>query len=453
MEAGATVAARRRRVQAPGQVGAVRGRRSSSSSSTSSCPSWRGRASRSTSLGQHQLRLRHRRRGARGGLPRRLQPARPTPCCATKGHRGRACCASTCRAWPSATSCRAGPPRAPPSPTGCSPNRGSPAPTPGSRWPCRGWAPPLVLNVILWLALFVSVFVHGYNPLYAVAAGAGVVLMGLFAAVVVALTRGRRPLGRGHPALGGPSALPRRRPGSPPRSIGWPTGWASSWPSASCCTRAVGVGGRRSGCSTPLRCSCSSPRWASSCPPSTFWSPTAWPRCWPSSPSRRRGLGVVEGVLIPTLVGFGVSKPTAILGVLGYRLVNFWLPIPVGGIAYLSLRFSNERWPTRLRHAPQGGPARRQRRRARSGRRRGVCWERSAAGRPTGRRHAARRCRHGLCRHGRCRHRCRCRAASRARGRPWQPSPHQASPRQQSARHTPRLEPPKPNAAHGSASA
>jgi len=50
------------------------------------------------------------------------------------------------------------------------------------------------------------------------------------------------------------------------------------------------------------------------------------------------GLGVVEGVLISTLVGFGVPKSTAILGVLGYRLLNFWLPIPLGGAAYVSLR-------------------------------------------------------------------------------------------------------------------
>jgi uncharacterized protein (TIRG00374 family) len=68
----------------------------------------------------------------------------------------------------------------------------------------------------------------------------------------------------------------------------------------------------------------------------------------PITPS---GLGVVEGVLIPTLTGFGVAQEAAILGVLGYRLVNFWLPIPIGGIAYLSLRFSGERWGQRLRHA------------------------------------------------------------------------------------------------------
>src|ERR1700722_17493903 len=55
----------------------------------------------------------------------------------------------------------------------------------------QGVGSAVVLNLILWLALLVSVFVRGYHPLYAVAAGAGVVLMGLFAALIVALTRGR----------------------------------------------------------------------------------------------------------------------------------------------------------------------------------------------------------------------------------------------------------------------
>jgi hypothetical protein len=68
----------------------------------------------------------------------------------------------------------------------------------------------------------------------------------------------------------------------------------------------------------------------------------------PVTPS---GLGVIEGVLIPTLAGFGIPRGTAILAVLGYRLVNFWLPIPVGGVAYLTLRFRGEGWGQRLRHA------------------------------------------------------------------------------------------------------
>src|SRR3984957_17728178 len=55
----------------------------------------------------------------------------------------------------------------------------------------QGVGSAVVLNLILWLALLVSVFVRGYHPLYAVAAGAGVVLMGIFAGLVLALTRGR----------------------------------------------------------------------------------------------------------------------------------------------------------------------------------------------------------------------------------------------------------------------
>jgi uncharacterized protein (TIRG00374 family) len=50
------------------------------------------------------------------------------------------------------------------------------------------------------------------------------------------------------------------------------------------------------------------------------------------------GLGVVEGVLTSTLVGFGTPRSVALLGVLSYRLVNFWLPIPVGGVAFFSLQ-------------------------------------------------------------------------------------------------------------------
>jgi uncharacterized membrane protein YbhN (UPF0104 family) len=50
------------------------------------------------------------------------------------------------------------------------------------------------------------------------------------------------------------------------------------------------------------------------------------------------GLGVVEAVLTSTLVGFDTPRGIAVLGVLSYRLVNFWLPIPIGGLAFLSLQ-------------------------------------------------------------------------------------------------------------------
>lgn len=49
------------------------------------------------------------------------------------------------------------------------------------------------------------------------------------------------------------------------------------------------------------------------------------------------GLGVVEFVLVTMLAGFGLPDGQALSGVLAYRAVNFWLPIPFGGLAYASL--------------------------------------------------------------------------------------------------------------------
>jgi len=50
------------------------------------------------------------------------------------------------------------------------------------------------------------------------------------------------------------------------------------------------------------------------------------------------GLGVIEVTLVAITVGFGAPRPTAVLAVLGYRIVNYWLPLIPGAIAYLRLR-------------------------------------------------------------------------------------------------------------------
>ncbi len=51
------------------------------------------------------------------------------------------------------------------------------------------------------------------------------------------------------------------------------------------------------------------------------------------------GLGVVEFVLVSMITGFGPTAGQALSGVLAYRAINFWLPIPFGGMAYVSLEF------------------------------------------------------------------------------------------------------------------
>ena len=50
------------------------------------------------------------------------------------------------------------------------------------------------------------------------------------------------------------------------------------------------------------------------------------------------GLGVVDSVAPLLLISFGVTRSVATLGVLAWRLVNFWLPIPAGAAAYVSLK-------------------------------------------------------------------------------------------------------------------
>ena len=60
----------------------------------------------------------------------------------------------------------------------------------------------------------------------------------------------------------------------------------------------------------------------------------------PVTPS---GLGVIELTIVAVLTRFGVAGGVAAAGVLSWRLVNFWLPIPFGGASYLSLRLSRSR--------------------------------------------------------------------------------------------------------------
>jgi uncharacterized protein (TIRG00374 family) len=56
------------------------------------------------------------------------------------------------------------------------------------------------------------------------------------------------------------------------------------------------------------------------------------------------GIGGVEGGMIGALIAFGSPGSLAILGVLAYRLISFWLPTLPGGLAYLRLRGTVARW-------------------------------------------------------------------------------------------------------------
>ena len=62
------------------------------------------------------------------------------------------------------------------------------------------------------------------------------------------------------------------------------------------------------------------------------------------------GVGGVEGGMIATAIGFGIDEGLAIVAVLSYRAIAFWLPTVPGALAYVRLRRDLE---PRGRAAPQ----------------------------------------------------------------------------------------------------
>jgi len=203
----------------------------------------------------------------------------------------------------------------------------------------QGIGSALVLNAILWLALIVSIPLTGFNPIYSTAAIIGALLLAVFAALVLLLTKGeeraaivvrslviRLPLLKQSAAdttdrllhqiaarirvMAGDHALLRR-------AVLWA---AANWllDAASLFVFLTAFGHIEN--------------------PDGLLVAYGLAYVLAAIPVTPGGLGVVEGVLVPSLVGFGATRGIAIVAVIGYRLVNFWLPIPVGAGAYLSLR-------------------------------------------------------------------------------------------------------------------
>ena len=77
------------------------------------------------------------------------------------------------------------------------------------------------------------------------------------------------------------------------------------------------------------------------------------------------GLGGVEGGMIGAFVAFGVQLDLAVVAVLSYRAISFWLPTLPGVVAYFQLRRTVSRWRHEapgLRRAAAGVRARLSRR-------------------------------------------------------------------------------------------
>ncbi|HXC22991.1 MAG TPA: lysylphosphatidylglycerol synthase transmembrane domain-containing protein [Solirubrobacteraceae bacterium] len=68
------------------------------------------------------------------------------------------------------------------------------------------------------------------------------------------------------------------------------------------------------------------------------------------------GLGGVEGGMIGAFAAFGVNLDQAVLAVLAYRAISFWLPTLPGAVAYFQLRRTVARWRSE-QAAPTAAPA------------------------------------------------------------------------------------------------
>ena len=58
--------------------------------------------------------------------------------------------------------------------------------------------------------------------------------------------------------------------------------------------------------------------------------------------------------MIGALAAFGVDFNLALVAVLSYRAISFWLPTLPGIIAYFQLRKTVARWREEQRHEPVG---------------------------------------------------------------------------------------------------
>jgi hypothetical protein len=200
----------------------------------------------------------------------------------------------------------------------------------------QGIGSAVVLNGLFWLALLISIPLNGYNPYYGFAAILGVLLLSIFGGLVVLLTRGEEQADRflmrivSHIPFVKPEAVAAlvkkvadrmKVLAENPHLLYRASIWAAAnWllDASSLWVFLFAFGAHVS--------------------PIDLLVAYGLANILAVIPITPGGLGVVEFISISTLTGFGVAGGAATAGVLCWRLVNFWLPIPFGGVAYLSLR-------------------------------------------------------------------------------------------------------------------
>lgn len=212
---------------------------------------------------------------------------------------------------------------------------GVPGPDAAFALATAGIGSAVVLNLILWFGLIVSIPTRGVNAGYGTAAVVGIILMAFAAFLIFGLVEGQGRSERMVRAIARRlrfdeqhaaevlSHLGSRIEGLASdkkllwRVVGWATAnWALDAISLWVFLRAFGGNIGIDGLVVAFGLA----------------------NVFSVVPITPGGLGLVEGIYIPMLVGFGLTKPTATVGVLSYRVAQYWMPIVVGWACYLSLR-------------------------------------------------------------------------------------------------------------------
>lgn len=220
-------------------------------------------------------------------------------------------------------------------------DQGVPADESGFAVATAGIGSAVVLNVILWLALLVTIPASGFQPVFATAAAVGVVLLGTFAGLVVSLIRGREGSVRVARRIAGP--LPLVSPDGAERAIRRIAGELTVLSKDRDRLKRAVLGATLNwllDATTLYLMVAAFGTWASVNGVLVAYGLANVLAAIPLSPG---GLGVVEVTLTSILVLFDVPRGVALLGVTSYRLLNFWAPIPVGAGSYLSLRLTTLR--------------------------------------------------------------------------------------------------------------
>lgn len=199
-----------------------------------------------------------------------------------------------------------------------------------------GLGSAVVLNLILWVALLISIPMNGFRTAYVTAAIVGVLLLAFAAGLVYTLVEGRdraervlRSIARHMPFVEEETAARfvhqvaerlqelAQQPELVRRGVLWAAlNWLFDAAALWVFLMAFGT------TLNPINLI-------------VAYGVTGVLAAIPITPG---GLGVVETAMPSLLVTFGAPASAAVPAVLAWRLVQFWMPIPLGGISYATLK-------------------------------------------------------------------------------------------------------------------